>query len=128
MQQPPHDPERFSQLLAEAQKIVADCRPGKMFGSPAVYVGRRMAACVFGNEIALRVPAQVATRALDAGSAIAFQPFGRSPMKEWISLKDPDALIEHLTLLAEALNFASANATPPPRRLPRKQKKTQPDG
>ena len=110
MQQPSHNQERFRDLLVEAQKIDAACYAGKMFGSPAVYIGRRMAACVFGDETAFRVPAHVATAAMADGDAVPFRPFGRSPMKEWISLRHPDNLRENLMLLAEALKFAVANS------------------
>ena len=50
-------------LLVRALSVAAtpDLREGRMFGCPAVYVGRRMAACVLGSEVGLRLHAATAT-------------------------------------------------------------------
>ncbi len=62
-------------------------RVGKMFGHPALYVRRTMFACVYGSGVGLRVPANVASSAIEGGRAIAFQPHRKPAMREWIELR-----------------------------------------
>jgi TfoX/Sxy family transcriptional regulator of competence genes len=81
-----------------------------MFGCPAIYVGRKMAACVLHNEVGLRVPAQVADAARSSGRARPFTPYGKHPMREWIALDLPaDRLHLAHDLLEAAMRFASEN-------------------
>lgn len=80
-------PVANDQALWEALRLLAksirpDLREGSMFGSLAVYVGPRMACCVLGREVGLRVPASTAEDARAAGRASAFTPYGRAPMRE----------------------------------------------
>jgi hypothetical protein len=87
-----------------------DLREGKMFGSPALYVGRRMACCVFGHEVGLRVPIELAEAARAVGRARDFTPNGRVPMREWIAVNlPPDQLPTAIDLISEALAFARRN-------------------
>jgi len=45
---PPHDLALYGALWALAFAHTPDLREGKMIGSPALFIGRRMAACVLG--------------------------------------------------------------------------------
>jgi len=107
---PVHDMALFGALRALAFAVTPDLREGKMFGCPALFTGRRMAACVLGAEVGLRVPAPVAEAAREAGRARAFTPYGKRPMREWIALDlPPDRLPQAADLIAAALAFARDN-------------------
>lgn len=102
-----HDVALYQALLKLAFTEPTDLREGQMFGAPAIYVGRRMAACVLGGEVGLRVPAGVAAYARNNGRARAFTPYGKSPMREWIALDlSPDQLSDASDLIAAAIAFA----------------------
>lgn len=106
----PHDPALYGALRALAFAHSADLREGRMFGSPAVFIGRRMAACVLAAEVGLRVPAVLAEAAREIGRARAFTPHGKAPMREWIALDlTAGRLAEAADLIAAALDFARAN-------------------
>lgn len=100
-------------LFAELQALCADdpihTRAGKMFGCPALYVGRKMAMCVYEDSIGMRVPEPVATQAKAAGRAGAFTPYGKKPMREWISVDAPEELTEFRDLIEAALQYAQTN-------------------
>jgi hypothetical protein len=82
-----HDKALFQSLLAAARAISPEIRAGQMFGCPAIYVGRRMVACVYGRAIGLKVPARLARENLDSGRATAFRPYGKPAMREWIQIE-----------------------------------------
>jgi TfoX/Sxy family transcriptional regulator of competence genes len=101
-----HDKMLFEQILAEAKLRNPEVRAGSMFGSPALFLGRRMIGCVFGSTIGLKVPAAVAAEALARGSARPFRPYGKPAMREWIEF-DGNALTRHVNLLEQAIRFAA---------------------
>lgn len=105
-----HDLTLFEHLLAESREIDKGVREGRMFGCPAVYHGRKMAACVYGEQIGLRVPEAIATDSVRAGRATAFRPYGKPAMREWIQI-DPrcNTLTKYRDLLGAAIAFAEAN-------------------
>lgn len=110
-QRPAHDMALFAALRALAFSLAPDLREGRMFGSPSILVGRRMAGCVLGPEIGLRIPAALATAARAEGRARAFTPYGKPPMREWIALDLPaDRLHEAADLVAAALDHARAGS------------------
>ena len=102
------DDPLFTALLAQARLRNPEVRAGAMFGSPAVFVGRKMAACVLDGKIGMRVPAALASASLREGRAGSFRPYGKAPMREWIEI-DGAALIEQGDLLTEAIAFAGKN-------------------
>jgi hypothetical protein len=63
-----------------------DVRKGKMFGYPAFYIGRRMIACVYQDEIGLKLPAARVDKLLERGDLRSFRPYGKAAMREWISV------------------------------------------
>ncbi len=77
-----------------------------MFGSPAAFVGRKMAFCVYGTEVGAKVPEETAKAFLARGVARPFQPYGKPRMREWISLRRPldDAVLDDV--LASAIAYA----------------------
>ena len=64
-----------------------DVRPGKMFGYPAYYVGKKLSICVFEQGVGLKVPHDLAVRLLaEDQNVVPFQPLGRPKMREWIQI------------------------------------------
>ncbi len=60
--------------------------PGKMFGYPAYFVGKKLFACVYEDSVGVKLP-PVRVQALLAQEGVApFIPMGRRVMKEWIRL------------------------------------------
>ena len=105
-----HDKHLFEQLLAVARRIDPEIRSGSMFGCPAVYRGRKMATCVYGTEIGMRVPRDVALESVTSGRTMPFQPYGKPAMKEWIKLDGgAQALESGRDLIAAAIAYAEAN-------------------
>lgn len=102
------DDPLFTALLAQARLRNPEVRAGAMFGSRAVFVGRKMAACVLDGKIGLRVPAALASASLLCGRAESFRPYGKAPMREWIEI-DGANLVEQVDLLTEAIAFAGRN-------------------
>lgn len=80
-----------------------------MFGCPALYVGRKLALCVYADRIGMRVPEAVATRAKLTKRAGAFTPYGKKPMREWIAVTAAEDLAEFQDLFGAALRFAGEN-------------------
>jgi hypothetical protein len=52
-------------------------RRGKMFGLPAIYVGRRLVTCLIEDGLIVRLPNEVAKREIRARKAKAFSRKGR---------------------------------------------------
>jgi hypothetical protein len=58
-------------------------QPGKMFGFPAYYVGRKLCICLYEQGVGVKMPEQSAARLLQTDpNAIPFQPMGKSKMRE----------------------------------------------
>jgi hypothetical protein len=104
-QAPAHDLALFDALLGEARLRNPEVRRGSMFGSPALFLGRRMIGCVFGPNIGLKVPAEVASQAIASRSATPFRPYGKPAMREWIEVVGID-LAGHMQLVEQAIEFA----------------------
>jgi hypothetical protein len=105
-----HDTALFEVLLAESRQLDQGVREGRMFGCPAVYHGRKMAACVYGEQIGLRVPEAIAADSIRAGRATAFRPYGKPAMREWIQINPRHSkLAAYRDLLGAAIAFAEAN-------------------
>jgi len=89
----------------------AGVRERKMFGCPAFFFERRMVACVYGDEIGLKVPERRAEELLARGEVAKFQPYGKS-MREWVSLSPRGSDAGLLPgLLREAVAYAKENAS-----------------
>ena len=105
-----HDRPLFDRLLAAARLQNPEVRGGSMFGSPSLFLGRRMIGCVFGTRIGLKLPATVAAQARADGSAQPFRPYGKPAMREWIEIEG-DHLDRHMSLIAQAIRFAATEKT-----------------
>jgi hypothetical protein len=62
-------------------------RPGKMFGYPAYFVGRKLCFCLYEGGVGIKVPAPIASQLMETDmNAVPFQPLGRPRMKEWVQI------------------------------------------
>jgi len=82
-------------------------RKGIMFGFPAYYVGKKLAMCVYENGIGIKVPQQTATRLIEEGKAIPFQPYGKRKMREWIQIdhNNSEEYREDVAILQESIDY-----------------------
>jgi hypothetical protein len=102
-----HDRGLFETLLAEMHSVAPDLRSGAMFGCPAAYIGTRLAFCVYGDVVGVKLPAAAAARLMASGKATAFRPYGRVPMKEWVELRVTRATAAAAApVLAVAIDYA----------------------
>ncbi len=106
-----HDRVLFDALVAHMRGIEPELRVGAMFGSPAVFMGKRMAFCVFKTGVGAKVPASEAARLIASGAATPFRPYGKPAMKEWIELQASRADAPGLApVLSLALQYAKNSA------------------
>lgn len=101
-----HDRELFEALLTHVRKLDDAIREGSIFGYPAIFIDDRVACCVYGSGIGIRVPAGFAQRMVDRGGAFYFQPYGRSLMREWVEIRVPRDRLDEIThVLSVSIRF-----------------------
>jgi hypothetical protein len=62
-------------------------QPGKMFGFPAYYAGKKLCICLYEQGVGVKLPEQSAARLLEADqNMVPFQPLGRPKMREWVQI------------------------------------------
>jgi hypothetical protein len=62
-------------------------RPGKMFGFPACYAGRKLAICLYEDGVGIKLPERSAAKLLQEDpNAVPFQPLGKPRMREWVQI------------------------------------------
>jgi hypothetical protein len=102
-----HESELFAALAFLATALRPGVRRGAMFGCPAIYGGKKLAICVYGEALGLKLPEPVAAAAKAAGRAVPFQPYGKSTMREWIEVRPVNGdLAPFQDLIAAALDYA----------------------
>lgn len=90
---------------------------GHMFGHPALYNRGKLAVCAYGEGIGLKLAAERVAELLETGLGTPFQPYGKSPMREWVHVRveSPSHLDSLRDLVAESLAFvADPSAHPAP--------------
>lgn len=86
-------------------------RPGKMFGFPAYYVGRKLCICLYEQGVGLKLPERSAAELLAADpNATPFQPMGKARMREWvqITLGRSEDYRQYEPVFEEAIRYALA--------------------
>ena len=102
-----HDVGLFNAVFACVHDKDPSVREGAMFGCPAAFVGSHLAFCVYGSGIGIKLPAERAAMLVDEGRAFAFQPYGRSAMREWVEIRIPRERVEEIApVLIEAVEYA----------------------
>jgi hypothetical protein len=90
-------------------------RPGKMFGYPAYYAGKKLCICLYEQGIGLKIAEQTATRLLESDPhVVPFQPLGRPKMREWIliSVEHSQDYRQYLPVLEESIQFVLEQQAP----------------
>lgn len=83
-------------------------RPGKMFGYPAYYVGKKLCICLFEQGVGVKLPAVSAKTLLETDqNVIPFQPLGRPKMREWvqINLIRSDDYRQYMSVFEESIQY-----------------------
>jgi hypothetical protein len=104
-----HNMKLYIELVRVISALPISIKEGKMFGCPALYVGRKMALCIDADCIGMRVPEDIAVKAKSLHRAVPFTPYGKKPMREWIAIEPTDDLNEFEDLFLAALSFAEQN-------------------
>ena len=84
--------------------------PGKMFGYPAYYVGKKLFACVYERSVGLKVPADFAKKLIGTEGVTPFIPYGRRQMKEWVQLTraDPEDFFLDRAVFEQSIKYAAS--------------------
>jgi hypothetical protein len=83
-------------------------RPGKMFGFPAYYVGKKLGICLYEEGVGVKLPAVSVKRLLEADKhVIPFRPYGKVVMREWvqINLDIPMEYEKYLPVFEESIQY-----------------------
>jgi len=105
-----HDRALFERLMAPVRAGAHDLRAGSMFGCPAAFVGGRLAFCVYGASVGVKLPQARAEALLRSGGAVPFRPYGKPAMREWVQFTPaPEAVAALGPVLAEAIAYARAS-------------------
>lgn len=86
-------------------------RPGKMFGFPAYYVGKKLCICLYEQGVGIKLPERSVTKLLETDqNAIPFQPLGKPKMREWvqINLSRSEDYRQYESILEESIRFVQA--------------------
>ena len=102
--------ERLRQLLRGSALV---CERS-MFGYPAFCANRRMFACVYGDGVGIKLPAERVSELLKRPDAAPFRPHGKPVMREWVMLtrEDSDAYADDLPILLEAVAYTAIKVAP----------------
>lgn len=97
--------------LVDAAHDLPDTRVGKMFGYPALYAGRRLFACAYGDRLGLELPAEVVAALIEEDGFEPFQPYGKARMREWVFVNATDRQAVHARwhLLRQAAGFVAGD-------------------
>ncbi|MFC0401572.1 hypothetical protein [Paraburkholderia rhizosphaerae] len=114
-----HDLGLFDAVFSHVRHLDPAVREGTMFGCPAAFVGSHLAFCVYGSGIGIKLPADKAARLVERGDAFAFQPYGRSPMHEWVEVRITRERVADLApVLIDAIDYARDTLHREPPRFP----------
>ena len=99
---------KHKEILDELLLGQPHIRPGKMFGFPAYYVGRRLAICLYEEGVGIKLPEQRVNHLLEVDeNTLPFQPMGKSRMREWlqINLIKSEDYRHHDSLFGESIQY-----------------------
>lgn len=82
----PHYNQRHKDVLDSLLLKMPGVVPGKMFGYPAYYVGKKLFACLYEKGVGIKVPENLANSLIGKDGIISFQPMGKAKMREWIQI------------------------------------------
>ena len=86
-------------------------RPGKMFGFPAYYAGKKLCICLYEQGVGIKLPEETANKLLETDlNIVPFQPFGKPRMREWvqINLRRSEDYRQYRSLFDESIRHVLA--------------------
>ena len=86
-------------------------RPGKMFGLPAYYVGKKLCICLYEEGVGVKIPEESAKKLLETDpNVVPFVPYGKSKMREWIqiNLSRSEDYRQYISLFDESIRYLLA--------------------
>jgi hypothetical protein len=104
-----------AELLAAVERdlaVIPDAARRSMFGFPAFFASGKMFACVYQEEVGMRLPGELALRLKGEERYRDFCPMGHAAMREWVALDRGQALggTRLGELLGVAADYARVNA------------------
>ncbi|MGF6369695.1 hypothetical protein OKW40_002445 [Paraburkholderia sp. RAU6.4a] len=107
MLKPNEDPSNLLASLRAVASQYGDIHERAMFGCPGFFAGKAMAACVYGDLIVLKLPADRVTALLPTPGCSYFRPYDRAPMRQWLAFGRGSPAFDALAdLFDEAVSFA----------------------
>ena len=95
-------------VLDDMLLSVRGVRPGKMFGYPAYYAGKKLSICIVADGVGMKLPSEAAEKLLDEDPRITpFQPLGRPKMKEWIQINPASSedLQDYIAIFTRSIEY-----------------------
>jgi hypothetical protein len=95
-------------VLDDLFKSFAGVRPGKMFGYPAYYAGDKLCACLYGQGVGVKLPADSAAKLhKEDANVTPFQPMGKPRMREWVqtTLERSEDYRRYQSVFAESISY-----------------------
>lgn len=86
-------------------------RPGKMFGYPAYYVGKKLCICLYEEGVGVKIPEGSAKKLLEKDpNVVPFMPLGKPKMREWIqiNLGHSDDYKKYISVFDESIRYLLA--------------------
>ena len=86
-------------------------RPGKMFGFPAYYVGKKLCICLYEQGVGVKLPEVSAVKLLETNqNVVPFQPLGKPKMREWIqiNLNRSEDYRQYMLVFEESIQYLLA--------------------
>lgn len=97
-------------VLDEILLPVEIVSPGKMFGYPAYFVGKKLFACVYEDSVGVKLPRDQAQSLLGQAGITPFVPMGRHVMKEWVQLTrvDPEDYRKDMEIFTGSIEYVAS--------------------
>jgi hypothetical protein len=87
-------------------------RPGKMFGFPAYYVGKKLCICLYEQGVGIKLPESSVAKLLETDpNVVPFRPLGKPKMREWvqINLTRSEDYRQYQSVFDESIRYLLAN-------------------
>jgi hypothetical protein len=111
--------EQHKAFLDELLLVIPGVSARKTFGAPAYYIEGKMFACVHGEGVVLKLPAETLTDVFKRDDVVTFDPGGQGVvMGGWVKInrKDSTGYGEDEALFHEAIEYVAELASTPPKK------------
>ncbi len=97
---------KHKEVLDDFLLKIPEVRPGKMFGYPAYYVGRKLFASLYLDGVCLKLPKPRVDELLIQEDYGSFEPMGKK-MKEWILIThiNSEDYLEDKKIFSESIQY-----------------------